>query len=185
MSAKAAKVRGAATRVWRSGGARARSRAPPATTRRAEARRRWGEAGVDDVDGMSWAGHCVVLAKIRGLDAQSRFAFGNLETCMTLEAPGHRMSGSPLTSFPVETHLSMSLYSKPSSSTSFATEFDILKASHKFLREDEEDAAEAPNASWNDQLAQKYYGSLFREFAVCDLKHYKSGNVRTPTFVVS
>ena len=31
--------------------------------------------------------------------------------------------------------------------------------------------------SWNDQLAQKYYDNLFREFAVCDLKHYKSGNV--------
>jgi len=62
--------------------------------------------------------------------------------------------------------------SKPS--TSFATEFDILKASHKFLREDED--PEAHNSSWNDQLAQKYYGNLFREFAVCDLKHYKSGN---------
>ena len=60
-------------------------------------------------------------------------------------------------------------------STSFATEFDILKASHKFLREDEN--PEARNSSWNDQLAQKYYDSLFREFAVCDLKHYKSGNV--------
>jgi protein FRA10AC1 len=58
------------------------------------------------------------------------------------------------------------------SSASFTSEFDILKASHKFLREDEDH-----NTSWNDQLAQKYYGSLFREFAVCDLKHYKSGNV--------
>ena len=74
---------------------------------------------------------------------------------------------------------SMSLYPKPSSSAPFATEFDILKASHKFLREDDA-AAEAQNASWNDQLAQKYYDSLFREFAVCDLKHYKSGNVRDP-----
>ncbi|KAF7296950.1 hypothetical protein MIND_00926900 [Mycena indigotica] len=27
-------------------------------------------------------------------------------------------------------------------------------------------------ASWDDQLAEKYYESLFREFAVCDLKHY-------------
>lgn len=63
----------------------------------------------------------------------------------------------------------------PSSSKPPATEFDILKASHKFLRDDE---AEDPKASWNDQLAQKYYSSLFREFAVCDLKHYKSGNVR-------
>ena len=73
----------------------------------------------------------------------------------------------------------MSLYPKPSSSTSFATEFDILKSSHKFLRQDD-DHAESRNTSWNDQLAQKYYDNLFREFAVCDLKHYKSGNVRTP-----
>lgn len=72
----------------------------------------------------------------------------------------------------------MSLYPKPSSSSpSFATEFDILKASHKFLREDQDAVDETQNASWNDQLAQKYYDSLFREFAVCDLKHYKSGNV--------
>ena len=72
----------------------------------------------------------------------------------------------------------MSLYPKPSSSSpSFATEFDILKASHKFLRENQDAVDETQNASWNDQLAQKYYDSLFREFAVCDLKHYKSGNV--------
>jgi protein FRA10AC1 len=73
----------------------------------------------------------------------------------------------------------MSLYPpKPSSSTSVTTEFDILKASHKFLREEDQDTADAQTGSWNDQLAQKYYDSLFREFAVCDLKHYKSGNVR-------
>ncbi|KAI0322141.1 folate-sensitive fragile site protein Fra10Ac1, partial [Amylostereum chailletii] len=54
-----------------------------------------------------------------------------------------------------------------------ATEFDVLKASHKFLRDDTEDQ---DKTSWNDQLAQKYYSNLFREFAVCDLKHYKSGN---------
>ncbi|KAF8501763.1 folate-sensitive fragile site protein Fra10Ac1-domain-containing protein [Russula emetica] len=83
----------------------------------------------------------------------------------------------------------MSLYPKPSSSsTSFATEFDILRASHKFLRQDH-DLAESHNTSWNDQLAQKYYDNLFREFAVCDLKHYKSGNFalrwRTEAEVVS
>jgi protein FRA10AC1 len=79
----------------------------------------------------------------------------------------------------------MSLYPKPSSSsTSFATEFDILRASHKFLRQDN-DIAESHNTSWNDQLAQKYYDNLFREFAVCDLKHYKSGNVHTPPSYVS
>ncbi|KAG6328803.1 hypothetical protein ID866_10285 [Astraeus odoratus] len=32
------------------------------------------------------------------------------------------------------------------------------------------------STSWNDQLAEKYYNSLYREFAVCNLKHYKSGN---------
>ncbi|KAF9041943.1 hypothetical protein BDZ89DRAFT_1128636 [Hymenopellis radicata] len=53
------------------------------------------------------------------------------------------------------------------------SEFDLLKASHKFLREDEEDESKE---SWEDKLASKYYSSLYREFAVCDLKHYKSGN---------
>jgi len=51
------------------------------------------------------------------------------------------------------------------------TEFEILKASHKFLRDDDEKPS-----SWDEQLATKYYTSLYREFAVCDLKHYKSGN---------
>ena len=59
--------------------------------------------------------------------------------------------------------------------TSFSSEFEILKATHKFLRED---AGAEQSGSWNEQLAQKYYSNLFREFAVCDLKHYKSGNVR-------
>ena len=91
-------------------------------------------------------------------------------------------SGSFLTASLVETFTVMSLHPKPSSSTSFATEFDILRDSHKFLRHDN-DLAESHNTSWNDQLAQKYYDNLFREFAVCDLKHYKSGNVCTPLFV--
>ncbi|KAI6042890.1 folate-sensitive fragile site protein Fra10Ac1-domain-containing protein [Pisolithus marmoratus] len=59
------------------------------------------------------------------------------------------------------------------------TEFDLLKASHKFLRDDAEQAGSSSNASsssWNDQLAKKYYDTLYREFALCNLKHYKSGN---------
>ncbi|KAG6856502.1 hypothetical protein H0H87_003695 [Tephrocybe sp. NHM501043] len=52
------------------------------------------------------------------------------------------------------------------------TEFEILKKAHRFLR-DEDDTR---NQSWDEQLASKYYSSLYREFAVCDLKHYKSGN---------
>ncbi|KAF8440449.1 folate-sensitive fragile site protein Fra10Ac1-domain-containing protein [Boletus edulis BED1] len=71
----------------------------------------------------------------------------------------------------------MSLF-KPYTSTTApnpaaVTEFDILKASHEFLRDDAEGKGKT---SWNDQLATKYYNSLYREFAICDLKHYKSGN---------
>jgi len=55
------------------------------------------------------------------------------------------------------------------------TEFEILKASHKFLREEDD---KGQPLSWDEQLASKYYDSLFREYAVYDLKHYKSGNVR-------
>ncbi|TFK69971.1 hypothetical protein BDN72DRAFT_767233 [Pluteus cervinus] len=71
----------------------------------------------------------------------------------------------------------MSLY--PSTSSSKAahppglTEFEILKASHKFLRENDQSEE---SLSWNEQLAAKYYANLYREFAVCDLKHYKTGN---------
>ncbi|KAI0768009.1 folate-sensitive fragile site protein Fra10Ac1-domain-containing protein [Trametes elegans] len=61
------------------------------------------------------------------------------------------------------------------SSTRVGTsEFDILKSSHKFLR-DEDDRDES-HLSWDEKLAKKYYSSLYREYAVCDLKHYKSGN---------
>lgn len=88
----------------------------------------------------------------------------------------------------------MALYKCASSSKSAAppirTEFDILKASHKyvcsafvhadteavsfrFLREDDKQE----DLSWDEQLAKKYYSNLYREYAVCDLKHYKSGNV--------
>ncbi|KAG6919197.1 hypothetical protein DXG01_008495 [Tephrocybe rancida] len=52
------------------------------------------------------------------------------------------------------------------------TEFEILKNAHRFLRDEDEPR----NQSWDEQLASKYYSSLYREFAVCDLKHHKSGN---------
>ncbi|KAJ7145133.1 folate-sensitive fragile site protein Fra10Ac1-domain-containing protein [Mycena crocata] len=90
----------------------------------------------------------------------------------------------------------MATYSKypgpyPSSSKALPstgkTEFEILKESHKFLRE--EDGKGQQPLSWDEQLASKYYDSLFREYAVCDLKHYKSGNFalrwRTETEVLS
>ena len=96
----------------------------------------------------------------------------------------------------------MSLYASGSSSKQTScggrNEFEILRASHKcvqvvmlqvvprreethtpllhrFLREDEE--VDESKLSWDDRLAKKYYDNLYREYAVCDLKHYKSGNV--------
>ncbi|KAK7031200.1 hypothetical protein VNI00_013616 [Paramarasmius palmivorus] len=73
----------------------------------------------------------------------------------------------------------MSLYPSASSSKAKATpsghtEFELLKQSHKFLREDDDD--EGAQLTWEEKLASKYYANLYREFAVCDLKHYKSGN---------
>ncbi|KAL0954423.1 hypothetical protein HGRIS_003409 [Hohenbuehelia grisea] len=65
---------------------------------------------------------------------------------------------------------SSSSRSEPSRPTG-STEFDILKSQHKFLREDEDER----KLSWDEALAAKYYSNLYREFAVCDLKHYKSG----------
>ena len=60
-----------------------------------------------------------------------------------------------------------------------------LEYHRRFLREEDDktdlkaiaENADAGGSSWGDRLAQKYYASLYREFAVCDLKHYKSGNV--------
>ncbi|KAJ3844800.1 folate-sensitive fragile site protein Fra10Ac1-domain-containing protein [Lentinula raphanica] len=73
----------------------------------------------------------------------------------------------------------MASSSYPESSRSLTTpqgktEFEILQASHKFLREETDD--DESQLGWEERLALKYYTSLYREFAVCDLKHYKSGN---------
>ena len=45
----------------------------------------------------------------------------------------------------------------------------------RFLRED--DDVDERQLSWDDRVAKKFYSALYREYAVCDLKHYKSGNV--------
>lgn len=103
--------------------------------------------------------------------------------------------------------LQMTLYQASTSSQTTAvgqgkTEFEILKETHRcvlltglhsrsttlitdvttprFLREDETEGSQTDK--WEEKLAKKYYDSLFREYAVCDLKHYKSGNVRPSQF---
>ena len=75
--------------------------------------------------------------------------------------------------------------SLPSGSLKFSQLMHQLERHCRFLREDDDETdarakaenADASGSSWGDRLAQKYYASLYREFAVCDLKHYKSGNV--------
>ncbi|CAE6409656.1 unnamed protein product [Rhizoctonia solani] len=67
------------------------------------------------------------------------------------------------------------------------TEMDGLVEHHKFLRDDDEKDLE--QLSPEERIAVKYYRGLFKEFAVVDLKHYKSGNFalrwRTETEVIS
>ncbi|KAG9010982.1 hypothetical protein FRB94_009040 [Tulasnella sp. JGI-2019a] len=71
-------------------------------------------------------------------------------------------------------------------STSKKTDFDALKDGHRFIRDDAEDTSAM---SYDDTVALKYYRSLFKEYACCDLKHYKRGDValrwRTEGEVVS
>ncbi|CAE6477803.1 unnamed protein product [Rhizoctonia solani] len=53
------------------------------------------------------------------------------------------------------------------------TEMDGLVENHKFLRDD--DDKELQELGAEERIAVKYYRGLFKEFAVVDLKHYKSG----------
>ncbi|BGP61522.1 hypothetical protein NBRC10512v2_002841 [Rhodotorula toruloides] len=53
-------------------------------------------------------------------------------------------------------------------------ELEILKERHQFVRDSDVDPAAL---TWEDQLAYKYYETLFKEFAVVNLKHYKSGAI--------
>lgn len=47
-------------------------------------------------------------------------------------------------------------------------------ARRRFLRDS---TTPSSHLSWEDNLALKYYNSLFREFAIANLKHYKSGQI--------
>ncbi|GJJ08349.1 hypothetical protein Clacol_002560 [Clathrus columnatus] len=49
-----------------------------------------------------------------------------------------------------------------------------LTISCRFLRAEDDPQT---SKSWDAQLAKKYEDNLFKEFAVCDLKHFKSGNI--------
>ncbi|KAI8143404.1 folate-sensitive fragile site protein Fra10Ac1-domain-containing protein [Fennellomyces sp. T-0311] len=57
---------------------------------------------------------------------------------------------------------------------SVKTEYDIIRENHKFIRSDDEDDEEA---SWEQRVAKKYYDTLFKEYALCELKYYKQGKI--------
>ncbi|KAF5153621.1 Folate-sensitive fragile site protein Fra10Ac1 family protein [Theileria parva strain Muguga] len=50
------------------------------------------------------------------------------------------------------------------------TDYDVLKKHYTFLN-DENDK------SWESNLVSNYHETLFKEFAVCDLSKYKSGDI--------
>lgn len=60
----------------------------------------------------------------------------------------------------------------------------------RFIRDEDAGEESSPSSStkgksWEEALALKYEASLFREFAVCDLKHYKLGNVSLQRYILS
>ncbi|ORY24693.1 folate-sensitive fragile site protein Fra10Ac1-domain-containing protein [Naematelia encephala] len=50
------------------------------------------------------------------------------------------------------------------------TEWDILRENHRFIRDDEDPG----DVTWEERLARAYESKLFKEYALIDLKHYKS-----------
>ncbi|WVW80445.1 hypothetical protein I302_102427 [Kwoniella bestiolae CBS 10118] len=50
------------------------------------------------------------------------------------------------------------------------SDWDVVKENHRLIRDDEE----PQNVSWEERVARAYESRLFKEFALIDLKHYKS-----------
>ncbi|XP_015927252.2 protein FRA10AC1 homolog [Parasteatoda tepidariorum] len=56
--------------------------------------------------------------------------------------------------------------------SNYKTDHDIIRENHKFLWEEDDDAA-----TWGEKLAKKYYDRLFKEYCLCDLSRYKDKKV--------
>ncbi|WRT65973.1 uncharacterized protein IL334_002924 [Kwoniella shivajii] len=50
------------------------------------------------------------------------------------------------------------------------SDWDVVREHHRFIRDDEDPR----NVSWEERVARAYESKLFKEFALIDLKHYKS-----------
>ncbi|WVO13065.1 hypothetical protein L204_100675 [Cryptococcus depauperatus] len=64
----------------------------------------------------------------------------------------------------------LSSYSNAPQPQAFRSDWDVVRENHRFIREDEE----PETVSWEERLARAYESKLFKEFALIDLKHYKS-----------
>jgi protein FRA10AC1 len=60
-------------------------------------------------------------------------------------------------------------------------DWDVLKERHRFLRDDEDTTVAATNISattqYENEVAKRYYNHLFKEYAIADLKHYKTAKL--------
>lgn len=68
------------------------------------------------------------------------------------------------------------------------TDADVLKENYRFVRSAEDDEA-ALNGSAEQRIAKRYYDRLFKEYAIADMTHYRSGRIglrwRTESEVLS
>ncbi|CAJ0957556.1 unnamed protein product, partial [Mesorhabditis belari] len=55
------------------------------------------------------------------------------------------------------------------------TDYDVLKANHKFLWSNEDEAETSKN--WEKRLAKKYYDKLFKEYCIVDTVHYRHNKI--------
>lgn len=97
--------------------------------------------------------------------------------------------------------LSKSLYNRRRRALPTRTELDVLIELNQFIRTNDDasslsapapasaSASSASTLAWEKELVVKYYRSLFREYAVCDLKKYKTKGIalrwRSETEVMS
>ncbi|KAL7423576.1 hypothetical protein Q5752_001156 [Cryptotrichosporon argae] len=83
-------------------------------------------------------------------------------------AQRHRPNRGGLSAYERERQLAA--YGEAAPRVEGRTEWDVLRENHRFIRDDEAPA----DVSWEERLARAYESKLFKEFALIDLKHYKS-----------
>eukprot|EP00093_Oithona_nana_P000447 00447.XXX_2107_2757_1 [CDS] Oithona nana genome sequencing. len=54
------------------------------------------------------------------------------------------------------------------------TDYDVVKQNHRFLWDDVQDDSDL---TWEQKMAKKYYGKLFKEYCICDVSRYKENKI--------